>query len=709
MHSWSKFGLILALFLAMPGCGPLRQISPPPGGIPSGTPSISVTDTATPLSATPAPAPTISSLKMIDAENGWVWTSSNRLLRTTDGGQSWLDRTPGGQVWSEGFFALDVQTAWLPIISGDNNRFGLLHTTDGGQTWTEFPYGPTSGLHFTDALNGWAEPSDAGAGSIYYSLSQTRDCGKIWAPVQVTPPYPDNSLPPGTVHLRSSDSFYFDPARMVVVYGDMITMKSSGSVQMQVSFDLGKTWLTQNLPLPKGYADALVSPYRPAFFGDKSGLLPVSLVKWNNDGSSIYERLVFYTSQDGGATWTLSPSVLNVARYTPMQIVSSRDIYVLCGKSMCASHDGAQTWQALASNLDLTQTDSRSVSALDFVDASTGWVLSQENELSALYKTIDGGLTWNRLTPMLAASAPVKVTIDTSIPTPTLIPTPTFELTPTPNVAFDPQANAYRIRFAPFGTWVDINATVSANTPKRYILSAMQGQVMSVSILQGAPFSVQVAGADGKDLNDSRYPLPFWRGALPSKQDYFVSIESQASGPFTLRIAINPPGQATQNFASDNPQYLVIIGYTDEFAPTTAQVPAASTKGTPLFTLAFIDSSFYYPRTNLNEAYLLLTASKDPGIVSACTQPSTQVAETVTGQVSINNYTFTRSEFSGAAAGNIYDQVSYRTVVENKCFEVIFLSHSSNIGNYPAGTVVEYDHAALLSKFEAVLDTFLAK
>jgi photosystem II stability/assembly factor-like uncharacterized protein len=705
LHTNFKLCLVIGfLLLALSGCGPFRQVNPP-----LATPA--VTNTATSLPATPAPVPPIASLHMLDADNGWVWAGSSRLLRTTDGGQIWIDRTPEGQAWPGGSFFLDAQTVWLSIFFQENNRFGLLHTTDGGQTWTQYPYGPASGLHFTDALNGWAIEEDVGAGSVFFTLSETHDGGKTWAPIPAKPPHPENGLPPGTLHLCSmcDDSFYYDPARMIVVYGDMLTMQPGGSVRMQVSLDLGKTWQRQNLPLPQDSADALVAPYRPAFFGDKNGLLPVSLVKMNSDGSYAYQRLAFYATQDGGASWTLVPGMLEyVALFAQVQIVSPRDIYVLCGNALCVSHDGAQTWKTVVSNLDFTQNDKRSIWLLDFLDASTAWASVMENDIPTLYKTADGGVTWTQLTPLLAASAPATVNIDASIPTPTLIPTPTFE-TPTPNVAFDQNANAYRIRFAPYGTWVEISATISANTSKRYILSAMQGQVMSVSIPQGPAFSVNVAGADKKSLDDSRYPHPFWRGALPSTQDYIVTVESQVSGPFSLRIAINPPGQATQNLAFADQQYAVILGYTDEFAPTTVQVPAASTKGTPLLTLAFIDPTFYSPTTNLNEAYLLLTVSKDPAILSTCTQPSTQVAETVTGQEAVNGYTFTRSEFNGVAAGNSYDQISYRTVWNNKCFEVVFLIHSTNIGNYPAGTVVEFDRDALLKKFEAVLDTFLAK
>ncbi len=128
-----------------------------------------------------------------------------------------------------------------------------------------------------------------------------------------------------------------------------------------------------------------------------------------------------------------------------------------------------------------------------------------------------------------------------------------------------------------------------------------------------------------------------------------------------------------------------------------------------MLTLSFIDPSFYSPTTNLSEAYLILTATLDTAIVSTCTQPLARQGETVTGQVTINNYTFTQAESNSVAAGNLYDQISYRTAFDNKCFEVIFLIHSADIGNYSPGTVVAFDRAALLKSFEGVLDTFLAK
>ena len=721
MHANFKLWLVIGItLLALTGCGPFGQSNSTPATsnmTNTATPPPSVTDTATLLPATEAPAPPITGLHMLNANYGWAWANSGQLLRTADGGQTWMDRTPGAGIGPEGSFYLDSQTAWQEIYFQGSSRFGLLHTSDDGQTWKQISYDPQNSngqasiLHFTDALNGWAESADVGAGNAYITLSSTKDGGKTWAIIPVKAPTNELGLPAGIIHLCSicEDSFYYDPERIIIVYGDEASMESMGAVRMQVSFDLGNTWLTRTLPLPKNNLDAAVGSAYPTFFSSENGLMPVQLIKMDNKGNPVYQRLAFYATQDGGASWSLLPGILdNVGIGPQMQVISPKDILVVCGNALFASHDGAQTWKQLESNLDFSRTDTRTVSALDFVDANTGWALIQQNENSLIYRTSDGGVSWNQLNPLLAVSTPATVTLDANIPTPTPLPTQTLEPTPTPDVVFDSKANAYRIQFAPGATWVDVSGILSANLTKHFVLSAMQGQVMSVSVRQGPAFPIEVAGADKKVLSNNLLPRPLWRGVLPSSQDYFVTVESRAAGPFTLRVAINPPGQTTQNFEFDDPAYAVVLGYTDEFAPMDWQF-TLSTKGTPLVTLYLIALSLYYPHTNLDEAAVLLTATTDPAIVSTCTQPSTQPVETLTGQETVNGYTFTRSEVTGAAAGNVFDQIFYRTALQNKCFEVVFVIHSSPIGIYPPGTVVEFDRAALLGKFEAMLNSFGAK
>ena len=709
--------LTILSLLIFSACSPSSPIAPSPTTLPVANTATSLPTqpskafTATPPPATETPLTSLVSIHMLDAQNGWAWADPGRLLRTSDGGQTWTDRTPPGyQSLGDGSF-LDSQTAWLPVYLADDNRFGLLHTSDGGQSWAQYPQGPAGGLHFVDALTGWAVVADVGAGNAYYSVSQTSDGGKTWAPIPAIPPSPEPFLPPGTIHLCNicNDAFYYDPSRLLIIHGDLGSMQPTGSVNVQVSFILGTTWQSLSLPLPPAESAALVDPDQPVFFNSTDGLLPIHLLKMSPDGSYGEKKMVFYATTDGGASWSQLPTLLDpIEAFTSMHVDSTQDIFIICGNSLCTSQDMARTWQKLSSDLDFSTTDTRSISNIDFVNSTTGWVLVQQNETASLYATTDGGTHWSALAPLLVSATPPTVTIDTSLPTPTPLPSPTLEPTPMASRVYDPQYNADRITFAPNATWANIDAAVSDTAGTRFVLSAMQYQVMSVSILQGAPFTVEVAGADGKTLTDPANPSFYWRGGLPSTQDFVLKVTSPTQGPFTLRIAINPPGLANQYFEFSDPQFGVLLDYSDAFAPINWPLPF-TTKGTPLLTLYFIEPSYYYPTTNLNEAALTLSATADPGAVSTCTQPAMQPDETISGTVTIHGYTFTRSEFVGAAAGNRYDQLFYRTVSNGTCFEVIFLIHSAEIGNYPPGTVVEYDRPRLLHQLETVLDTFTVK
>jgi photosystem II stability/assembly factor-like uncharacterized protein len=314
---------------------------------------------------------------MLNAQAGWAWSNTGRLLQTADEGNTWVDRTP------KGFNILILAPFSTHRLVGCRSSCKTAtalgyYTTDGGQSWAEYPQGPPSGLHFMDALNGWAVSGDLGAGNVYFSLFQTNDGGKTWAPIPVKPQSPEPGLTTGTIHLCNicNDSFYYDPRRLIIVYGDLGSMEPTGSVQMQVSFDLGSTWQTHNLPLPQGEADALVSPNQPVFFDDQNGLLPVHLLKMNPDGSYAEQRMVLYATTDGGVSWSLLPGKLEaVPMFSSIQVDSSHDVYIICGNALCTSHDRARTWQTVSSDLDFTTTDTRSVSALNFVDSNTGWVL----------------------------------------------------------------------------------------------------------------------------------------------------------------------------------------------------------------------------------------------------------------------------------------------------------------------------------------------
>ncbi len=290
---------------------------------------------------------------------------------------------------------------------------------------------------------------------------------------------------------------------------------------------------------------------------------------------------------------------------------------------------------------------------------------------------------------------------------------PTFTLTALP----PPVAGVYPIKFSPNGTYVDVVDSVLFGASKTYSISALKGQIMSISIHQSSEgdwvyIPIQISGADGAVLCPPivNTECAFWRGALPATQNYLVKITpANAVLNFMLRVAINPPGVATQLFQFKSTRQNATFSYTDDFAPV--RFPGSQVyKVEPEIALELVDSQFYV-KTNLIEAYLLFGSTNDSSIVDTCARPiSFGGTENVVGDVNINGIKFVHSEGSGVGAGNVYEQIYYRAVNNGYCDEVTFYFHYANIGNYsPDSGVKEFNRDALMEKFESVLSTLVIK
>lgn len=62
---------------------------------------------------------------------------------------------------------------------------------------------------------------------------------------------------------------------------------------------------------------------------------------------------------------------------------------------------------------------------------------------------------------------------------------------------------------------------------------------------------------------------------------------------------------------------------------------------------------------------------------------------------------------TGVGAGNIYDEAVFAIPGSSPCTAVRYFIHSSNIANYPKGTVKEFDKAGLISVFDAIRRTLV--
>ena len=315
---------------------------------------------------------------------------------------------------------------------------------------------------------------------------------------------------------------------------------------------------------------------------------------------------------------------------------------------------------------------------------------------------------------------------NTALPTFTPIPTLTAEVQaviaptediPTSTPSSAPAGELNVIQFNANGTHADITDSLAFGSSKTYSINAMKGQIMSISILPQIPdggwgyIPIQVRGADGSVLcpKSTDSECMFWRGALPSSQDYYVTLTPNGDVPqFVMRVAVNPPGKDVQYFQYNNFATGLTLTYPDTFAPAIPVV--GNYKTDPDLTLNFIDSQAY-DKTNLSEVYLFVSSTSDSQVVATCTEPNEKGGgpEQLIGDEVVNGHTFVHSTSDGAGAGNYYQQEIYRMVSEDVCHEVIYFIHYTNIGNYPPDTVKEFDRDAIFQELYGVFSTFTLK
>ncbi|MBN1666302.1 MAG: hypothetical protein JW862_04415 [Anaerolineales bacterium] len=388
--------------VAASASAPAPTASSPPAS-PTTSPSTTLTPTETPTPApypddTPLPqalaaplasAPQFTQLDMLTELDGWA-ISEQAVLRTTDGGLSWYDLTPAGVTdlgYGTGFTALDDQRAWLLV--GDPadpvNAGTLYHTTDGGLNWQAIPVPFGSGaLSFVNPQQGWLMLSlGVGAGSMAVAVFRTEDGGSNWQQVYTNDPnLPEagDSLPLGG--LKSGITAL--DRQTAWVYG---TIYAPGQVYLYKTVDGGQSWMQQSLPLPANAENSEIVVEGPAFFSLQDGLLALRLY-----GEAA--RVALYWTRDGGITWQLAPALVPEGRQVVM--VDMQTAFIWDGRGFPHTRDGGNSWQAGPPNLDFGDQ----FASMDFVNASTGWVLIADAEgQRSLYKTTDAGQTWFQLNP----------------------------------------------------------------------------------------------------------------------------------------------------------------------------------------------------------------------------------------------------------------------------------------------------------------------
>lgn len=341
---------------------------------------------------------TIRKVAMANQESGWAIGSALdgawRVLRTSDGGETWWDASPpegapsaGETKPADGFF-LDEDTAWVAY-----HPYEIIWASqDGGETWQgarttlSTQFGVT--IWFENSTHGWMmKPLDAGMNHVYIALYRTTSAGSRWE--VLFDPY-------------SSDELQSFSKTGMVFSGETgwVTRDSSGvsaAVFLDVSHDGGRTWEEIDLEPPSSspgvFEEGYCGLYSPTLFTSQHGVFTMKCKVFRDD--ETLESHFIYETEDGGTTWETRDYPGGELTFVDREVV-----YAL-GRDIHRSNDGGHTWTLVKSvNWD---------GEFSFVDRETAWAVAEANNAFALVQTSDGCNSFREVEPqVIAAKTPVS-------------------------------------------------------------------------------------------------------------------------------------------------------------------------------------------------------------------------------------------------------------------------------------------------------------
>ncbi|HKB64826.1 MAG TPA: glycoside hydrolase domain-containing protein, partial [Pyrinomonadaceae bacterium] len=356
----------------------------------------------------------LKSARLVAADLGWVVTDTH-LLITTTAGKHWKDITPAvSHAKTLSAFFINRQKGWVVLsIAGRDNLASLVvaSTTNGGESWTmveplaassdykKYELSDKVQVQFIDSSHGWLMAKLATSSNFSLGLIlESFDGGRSWQKL------PDPPI---------GDSLRFSTDKLGWLAGG-----ADGSKLFRTT-DGGSSWSEVILKAPDNLGESLqTSADLPTFLTTDEAILPITF------SSSDRTTVVFYSSKDGGESWHIkrlveSGGFISAGNKVATAIIAP-DLFAVASLNELNVNLVFRGKPTKKAALDLKP--GANILAVDFVDATSGWILENEGECTdfktqcsqttALFITHDGAITMTEITPHLASRVTSDVVKD---------------------------------------------------------------------------------------------------------------------------------------------------------------------------------------------------------------------------------------------------------------------------------------------------------
>lgn len=365
-------------------------------------------------------APVLKSVFFINPSIGWAAgsfqiNSQSVILKTTDGGNTWLEKNTGVSDNFNSIYFVNENIGWA--VAEFNT---IIKTTDGGETWNtqQIPINIFfTSVYFPDQNNGYASGTSG--------LIKTTNGGTNWTIVTV----PNNSSI-FSIYFINKDTGWAAGRRGLIIkttdggnsWAQQITKTQNGMTSIYFN-DLNNGWAAGWLGTILKTTDGgnnwdSLNTRTQTYFNS------VSFSDIQNGYAVGYDGSIFRTT-DGGNSWFQETPNTNVNINSVQSINNLNAVCVGDNNSILKTTDGGTTWNIVyeskskppiflrttdGGNNWISMNDSSLLGKwsgdmwrrLDFINIDTGYFYTSGGT-QYLEKTIDGGKTWSQINYTLYA------------------------------------------------------------------------------------------------------------------------------------------------------------------------------------------------------------------------------------------------------------------------------------------------------------------